>query len=328
MFTNRATAICLLEVLKEYSDENHILPMREVVSHMNRDYGLSPDRRTIYDAIELLKHLGYEISRYEDNGIGYYLQSRVFEQGEIRLLSDAIYSCKSIPKKYTDTLIEKLQGLSSRYDRRKIQHLRISDDSRKTPNKQLFLNIELLDEAIEKGVKVSFVYLHYDTKGELVARREKKYTVAPFGLVFTNEHYYLVCCADGKEKTSLYRIDKMKEIEYTDNKIDDHGKDFSPNAEVNNAVYAFTGKSERVEMLIDKHILDDVIDKFGRDVRITDEDDRYRISFTATPSGVRFWAMQYLPYVEVTKPTWVREMIVDGIKKNRYITVNEELEND
>ena len=34
MLTEKANAICLLEVLKEYSDAEHILPMREIIAKM------------------------------------------------------------------------------------------------------------------------------------------------------------------------------------------------------------------------------------------------------------------------------------------------------
>ena len=34
MLTEKANAICLLEVLKEYSDAEHILPMREIITKM------------------------------------------------------------------------------------------------------------------------------------------------------------------------------------------------------------------------------------------------------------------------------------------------------
>ena len=50
MLTDRANAICLLEILREFSDEEHILPMREIVSKMNLTYGINPDRRTVYSA--------------------------------------------------------------------------------------------------------------------------------------------------------------------------------------------------------------------------------------------------------------------------------------
>ena len=40
MLTEKANAICLLEVLKEYSDAEHILPMREIIAKMQSLYGI------------------------------------------------------------------------------------------------------------------------------------------------------------------------------------------------------------------------------------------------------------------------------------------------
>ena len=69
MLTEKANAICLLEVLKEYSDAEHILPMREIIAKMQSLYGIKIDRRTVYGAVALLIELGYDISLYEDNGV-------------------------------------------------------------------------------------------------------------------------------------------------------------------------------------------------------------------------------------------------------------------
>ena len=65
MLTEKAITICLLEVLREYSDENHILTMGEIVSKIDGRYGMKPDRRTIYSALETLIGLGYDISLYK-----------------------------------------------------------------------------------------------------------------------------------------------------------------------------------------------------------------------------------------------------------------------
>ena len=85
MLSDRANAICILEILREYSDAEHILPMRTILHKMKSLYGTDIDRRTVYSAISLLKdNLGYEISTYEENKQGYYLQERILEVSEVR----------------------------------------------------------------------------------------------------------------------------------------------------------------------------------------------------------------------------------------------------
>ena len=97
MLTEKANAICLLEILKEYSDAEHILPMREIIAKMQSLYGIKIDRRTVYGVVALLIELGYDVSLYEDNGVGYYLRERELEPSEVLLLTDAVYSFQFIP---------------------------------------------------------------------------------------------------------------------------------------------------------------------------------------------------------------------------------------
>ena len=89
--------------------------------------------------------------------------------------------------------------------------------------------------------------------------------------------------------------------------------------EAQNAVYAYVGKPERIVMYCDRAILDDVIDRFGTDIQLRERDENtFAVSFTAPPRGIKFWALQYLPYVEVVEPAWLREEVIDSIGKNKY----------
>lgn len=319
MMTDRANAICLLEILREYSDEEHILAMRDLIQKMNALYDLKPDRRTVYSAISLLIDLGYDISMYEDNGIGYYLRNRDFEQSEILLLTDAVYSFPFIPAKQSEGLISKLQKQLSIHKRKQYRHLTVVRQEKKTNNRQVFLNIELLDEAIQEKKQVSFSYLQYGTDKVLHLRREKPYVVNPYGMVFMNEHYYLVCNLSGKPNTSLYRIDRIKDICVLNTEWD---KALENNSEILNAVYAFSGKAEYIKIRCDMVILDDVIDQFGTGITIRGLGEKeFELIIKAPPRGVKFWALQYLPYAEVLEPEWLRNEIIESVRQNQYVSV-------
>ena len=72
-------------------------------------------------------------------------------------------------------------------------------------------------------------------------------------------------------------------------------------------------------MYCDRAILDDVIDRFGTDLQLRERDENtFAVSFTAPPRGIKFWALQYLSYVEIMEPAWLREEIIGSIRKNRY----------
>ncbi|MGI6040457.1 MAG: WYL domain-containing protein [Clostridiales bacterium] len=319
MLSEKCNIVCLMYVLAEYSDADHILPMREILSKLNSEFGISPDRRTIYSLVSVLKQIGFDISDYEENGIGYYLRFRLFEPGEVRLLMDAVYSFPFIPPKHTEDLVEKLQKLISVHERRRFKNLTVYKQEKKTPNRQVFYNIEQLDDAISREVKVRFTYLRYCTNKKLVPRQEGKYTVNPYGLVFTNENYYLVCIKEKKRRVSLYRIDRMSDIEITDLPLDPQDEKFDPKRAVSRAVYAYSGEPEEILMHCDVRILDHVIDKYGTDIKIREiDEDKLEIKMKVSPAGVKYWALQFLQHVEVVAPKWLRQEICECIKSNPY----------
>lgn len=157
MLSEKAYALCLLEILQEHSDAEHILPMREIIAKMQVIYGIRPDRRTIYAAAALLIGLGYDLSVYEENGVGYYLRSRPLEQSEVLLLTDAVYAFPFISARQTEQLVQKLQKQLSCHQRKKYRHLTIARQQRKTDNRQVFWNIEQLDEAITRKKKCRWI---------------------------------------------------------------------------------------------------------------------------------------------------------------------------
>lgn len=320
MLTEKAIAICLLEVLSEFSDENHILSTSELSNKINQLYGLKPDRRTIYSALETLVELGYDISFYKENGKGYYIRDRHIEVSEAHLLSDAICTFPFISEKQTAQLLKKVQALLSVHNRRSIKNLTVIRADQKTINKQVFYNIEMLDEAIELRKKVTFDYYDYGIDKQLHKRREKKYKVNPYGLIYNNEHYYLVCIMSRQENISLYRIDRIQNIEITDINLDIREYGFDPYNEIKGALYSYTtGTTENIEFLVTPNRINDVIDKFGTALTLTEEPDgRIKVVVKTSTKGMKYWALQYLESVEVLSPTYLREDIRNTLEVNYY----------
>lgn len=73
----------------------------------------------------------------------------------------------------------KLERLSNSYFRSRIKHIaRMLED--KTDNRQIFLNIELLNEAISKKRKISFHYLEYGMDKKLHHRARPDGTIREY----------------------------------------------------------------------------------------------------------------------------------------------------
>lgn len=318
MLTDRANTICLYKILEKYSDEEHILTMKEIISYFMDDYSLKIDRRTVYSAIETLMELDYDISSYDENKKGYYLRTRAFEQSEIRLMMDAVYSFHSIPPTQTADLIKKLQAMLSINCRSAYKHLTTVYSARKTENRTVFYNIGLLDEAISKRRKVRFTYMQYQLDKRLHPRRKEKYIVSPYGMVCENQNYYVVCVKEGKKTHSYYRIDLMKDIDIMDLPLDIKPSEIDLDS-TKKIVYAFAGKQEEIVLRCKNSVIGGLIDRFGTEPRISKlDDEHFEARLRAVPQGVMYWTMQYLSDVEIISPSSMRQAAIEFLRSNLY----------
>lgn len=316
--TDKANTICLLKILEKYSDEDHLMSMHDIIGKFADDYGMKIDRRTVYSSIQTLQLLGYEISEYDKRRQGYYLMSRLFEPSEIRLMMDAVYSQKSIPQKQTADLIEKLQSICSVHQRKNFKHLFSAESEKKTQNRSVFFNIDSLDSAIAKKVKVDFIYMEYGLDKRLRPRRKERYVVSPYSMVCDNQNYYLLCIKEGKSELSYYRIDLMKDIRVLEAPIDFPASKVDINT-ARKTVYAFAGKPVDIVLRCKNSAIGGIIDEFGSGVRISSDDQEHFLArIKAAPQGVLYWTMQYLTDVEVLEPQSMREQAMAFIKGNSY----------
>ena len=75
--------LVLLEVLNRESDEEHPVPLSELLAALSREE-ISAERKSIYDDMEILRRRGWDVEL--ERRKGYYLASRPFELAELKLL--------------------------------------------------------------------------------------------------------------------------------------------------------------------------------------------------------------------------------------------------
>ena len=91
--------LCIVEILKKYTDEDHPLSASAICDRL-AEMGVSAERKAVYDDIDQLIYIGYDIIKTSFPSRGYFLASREFETPEIYLLADAVRTAKFItPKK-------------------------------------------------------------------------------------------------------------------------------------------------------------------------------------------------------------------------------------
>jgi predicted DNA-binding transcriptional regulator YafY len=333
----------ILDILKKYSDEDHRLSQKDIADILRREYNMSADRKSIRRNILNLMDCGYDIEysesirmvpnqhtgEMEESYIwsDFYLE-RTFTDGELRLLIDGLLFSKHVPYSQCKELVGKLEKLSNIYFNSRMKYIaRLPDDQ--SDNKQLFLNIELLDEAISRSRKISFKYMEYGMDKRRHAKKndngiEREYIISPYQMAAKEGKYYLICNYDKYEDISNYRIDRIADIKI----LDEPAKPFESLKWANGRAldlaeymkehpYMYSGENIRVVFSIVKPMISDIIDMFGSDVQFTDEDDeRVTVSaFTNEPAMEQF-AKNFAPDVIVLKPERLREKIKEDLERS------------
>lgn len=314
--------IRIWQILKEYSDYEHPMTQEEIAARLEKDYGITIERKAISRNLSLLKEAGVNI---ESSRAGSYIDYREFEDSELHMLIDGVLSSKHITARHSRDLIDRICALSNRYFRSSVKYIYSVNDWSKTDNQSLFYNIELIDTAIEEGRQLHYDYNKYGMDKKL--HKTSQQYVSPYQMILHNQRYYLMAYSEYWGNMVFHRLDHITNMTITDKKATpiakapgyEKGIDFK---DLSSAMpYMYTDRPERVEFLADIGIIDQIVDWFGTGARImkTDDEGKVRVSIKASPNAMEHWAMQYLSHIEIVQPeslrARMRAALENGLKK-------------
>lgn len=315
----------LADILKKKTDENNYLAATEICDELAK-LDIPAERKSIYKDIEILREYGFDIIHTgSKNRGGYFIGAREFELAEIRLLSDAVQAANFISQKKTKQLVEKIESFASESQAR-ILHSQVYVDNRpKCKNEEIYYTINLLDEAINKSVKVSFTYTKRKITDEFkTAKEEKQFKVSPYALIWSDDHYYLVCNNEKYDNLMHLRIDKIKKLDLLDERSRHFSEVSDYKASFDSADYAsklfnmFSGEPKPIELICNNDVLDPILDRFGENVRIQKVDDEHFLIRTnaVVSQGLVSWILGFGDRIKVRTPN---DLIYDVTKKAQEI---------
>lgn len=333
----------ILDILRKYTDADHRLSQREIQEILETEYHMTAERKAIRRNLMDLIDFGYEVEYSESvrmtrnprtGGLeesfilsDFYLV-RDFTDSELRLLIDSLLFSPHIPYSQCRELVGKLEGLSNTYFRSRIRHIaRMPED--KTDNRQIFLNIELLDEAISRKRKISFHYLEYGTDKKLHHKLRpdgtvREYIINPYQLAAKEGKYYLICNYDKYDDISNYRVDRIADIKLLDEPVKPferlkwaNGTTLDLAAYMKEHPYMYSADNVRVKFRVCRAMVSNVIDLFGTDVRFSDEDEGH-VTVSAFTNGMAAeqFAKNYGPDVVILEPQSLREKVKDTLEQS------------
>lgn len=318
MIENKKSSILLiLKVLEEYSDEEHFLTQQEIIDKIRENYGIELERKSVAFSLSLLQELDYDINKSSRGG--YALFSRQFDVSEIRYITDALFSSKSISGKQASDLSCKVNACLSKYQRKKYNYIYKSTQINRSENKELFYTLELIEEAKQRGKRVSFEYLTFDKNGKAQSRMNGfRYIVSPYYSVNSNGGYYLICNYREKYKPiSCFRLDYMIKPRIEDDwpiKPIDTLKDlkhFDIAEYLNNNLYLLDGEVINAEIeVLNEESVQYVVDYFGKNATIREKDGKIIASIKCNENALFYWYMQYSEVMTILSP----RSLIDRVK--------------
>ena len=260
----------LSRIMTEKTDDEHHITMPEIQRALE-GYGVTADRKSLYDDLEALRVLGIDVIG-EKNGrsYSYHVGKKQFEIAELKLLVDAIQSSKFITEKKSNDLIKKLTSLASNYEASQLKRQVVVQGRIKTMNESIYYIVDDIHNAITNNKKIRFEYLRWNLDKKMERRKDKLYEVSPWALTWDDENYYLIGFDAEEDKIKHYRVDKMRDIELTDEKREgkEHFKQFDMAAYARMNFGMFGGEEVRVKLHFQNEMVGVLLDRFGKDISI------------------------------------------------------------
>ena len=299
----------ILDYLQKNSHEDNLVNAAELIRMLDRQHGISCDRKTVYSDIAALQDYGVDIVSIPGKNGGYYIASRIFELPELKLLIDAVQSSKYLTEKKSRELIEKLCQQCNEQDAALMKRNVLVSGRVKSMNETIYYNVDAIQEAISQNKQITFRYFDWDLSGRR-RYREKEYLASPYGLCQDNENCYLLALSQRHGVTS-YRVDRMTDIqiaeetrvpcpELTGKALVDHA---------NRLFQMYAGDTVAVKLRFHRSLLNVVIDRFGKDTMlIPDGDEHFNFTVNVAVSPMFLsWVIGFGSKAQILYPASVAE---------------------
>ena len=313
----------LLEILMRETDDEHGLSMSDIISRLG-EYGISAERKSIYDDLLTLEELGFYVSHTATKPPLYKLDNKVFELAELKMLVDAVQSSKFITAKKSREIIGKLALFAGTHKSRELSRQVYVEDRVKTVNPSAIYSIDSIHNAINEDRKLRFKYFDYDgEKNKVLRNGGNPYTVSPCALMWDDEKYYLVAYDEDAEIIKNFRVDKMLDTSVLP-LVRKHGGvlDYFNPADYSKKIFGmYGGREELVTIECREKLAGPVIDRFGCDPVFAKTDFGFKFSIRIMVSPTFFaWVLGFGEDMRIVGPLDVKREFKETLLKisNNY----------
>lgn len=310
------------EILKT-TDELNTLTTNQIIDKL-KSCNINCVRKTLYEDIKTLIDLGYDIVVNKTQTNNYYMIDNNLELSEARLLVDTINQANFISKRMTDDLIDKIGSLTSNTFNKHILDNKNILEFNKIDSSKWFYYLHDICIAISNKKKISFQYTYYNEDSIRVPRMNGyKYIVNPLTMILSNNKYYVITSNEKYDNLSLYRLDRMINVEVLEETYIDNEKLLSEN--YNQMFEMHFGKKVLCKFNLYDYMFDIVIDHFGEDIKFNKVDDKLFSFETEVQISAAFisWCVRFGSDLYVVSPDEVLDKIKEVVLKLNKVYIGD-----
>ena len=308
----------LMKIFLERTDEGHPLTTAQLIDAL-AEYSITAERKTIYADIALLREFGLSIESRKTTTVGYYIDTRMFELPELKLLVDAVQSSRFITARKSSGLIKKLSSLTSSHQARELKRQVVMTERPKPLNEEIYYSIDAIHAAINGHYKIAFKYFDYATDKKRVYRKDGEiYCHTPMALCWSDDKYYLICYSSKYDDFTQYRVDRMSHVRVCADAAEKVDKKRFNVAEYTKRMFGmYAGELVRAKLRFDNSLVNTVVDKFGTGLPLQACGDCFETIVDVSASPVFLsWMFQFGDKAEIVAPDSLRASMMALIVEN------------
>lgn len=255
---------------------------------------------------------------------GLVIENEIFEDGVMQFIIDSIMGHEDLNAKDKIDIKNKLLKFSSFHQQNRLS---IHEDKDVGDKFSILINLSTIMKAIGNKKVIRFQYVKYGERNgklkEMLSDKQQQYTISPYQIMIQNNHYYLIGYNDKyKDRLSMYRVDRMRNIQTCRQSIYEIREQYDMDDLLNKMMNMYVSeKRETIEFECNEKVLREVVSRFGINHSAKKVyGDKYLISIddVSVSDGLVGWIMMLQDNVKIISPISLKETIqnkIDDMKK-------------
>ena len=151
--------LALYKILIKYTDEQHQISMQDILVYMESAGHFCSQDSILRYIKQLRNELGVDVISSRGRNARYFIGDRLLEKEEMKLIIDSVNASNFIEKGVSSQIIDKLKSTMSIYDFEELDRSVLGINIAKAENKKILYNVNIIQKALSKGVRISFDYM-------------------------------------------------------------------------------------------------------------------------------------------------------------------------